>query len=542
MKTKQTSRAAWLLLACGGLAACRRQPPPPPPDTTPGIILADTGFRPTQHGYKFENMGGQYPKTPPVLTAGGVVKLFGKDACVGGDDKSCKLTPAATEWMGMINRKMNMGQCEGMAVSSLMFFKKLSDPAAFAPGATSAHDLTHDAVGPLIGYYWAWQTVNPVLGTRTKSVLSQTPNAVEDSLVEMMKRGDLATLAIWAAHGGHAVSPYAVEDRGNGIHWIRIYDNNWPDKERYVVIDRKANTWKYELASLNPDVPREPWAGTAESHSIAVIPLSARLAKAECPFCAGSGQKFVVPSGTNAVSLTNQDGKRVGRDGDKVVNEIPGATVVDLQSYLQGAPGDEPMYVVPADGDYEIGIHGTDRKAGGAEADGDHGVAVIGNGSAVAVETEKLAPGSKDTLSLNRDGGVKYASSSGGTIPAIRLAHDGDGRHGMTARISNMKADAHEPLELKMDHQAGEVHVSGGGKTSASFDLKVKHVHAGVEDHEVEQKGIPYKAGQTHTIHVDPKPGAKPGPLKITKAPTPKAGAAPRQAPKQGGGKPAPRR
>ena len=405
-----------------------------------------------------------------------------------------------------------MGQCEGMAVSSLMFFKKLSDPAAFAPGAASAHDLTHDAVGPLIGYYWAWQTVNPVLGTRTKSVLSQTPNAVEDSLVEMMKRGDLATLAIWAAHGGHAVSPYAVEDRGNGIHWIRIYDNNWPDKERYIVIDRKANTWKYELASLNPDVPREPWAGTAESHTIAVIPLSARLGKAECPFCAGSGQKFVVPSGTNAVSLTNQDGKRVGRDGDKMVNEIPGATVVDLQSYLQGAPGDEPMYVVPAEGDYEIGIHGTDRKATGAEGEGDHGVAIIGNGSAVAVETERLAAAARTRSRSTATGASSTQSSAGGTIPPIRLAHDGDGTHGMTARISNMKADAHEPLELRMDHQAGEVHVSGGGKKSASFDLKVKHVHAGVEDHEVEQKGIPYKAGQTHTIHVDPKPGAKPGP------------------------------
>ena len=95
----EIGRAVACSLAAAALAACRRQPPPPPPDTTPGIILADTGFRPTQHGYKFENMGGQYPKTPPVLTAGGVVKLFGKDACVGGDDKSCKLTPAATEWM-----------------------------------------------------------------------------------------------------------------------------------------------------------------------------------------------------------------------------------------------------------------------------------------------------------------------------------------------------------------------------------------------------------------------------------------------------------
>jgi hypothetical protein len=531
-----------MFVALAALLACKKGAPPPP-DTPSGSVLADTGFRPGHDGYKFENEGGKYPKTPPVLTGAGVVKLFGKDACVGGDTKSCKLTPAANEWMGVINRKMNMGQCEGMAVSSLAFFKKVISPAEFAAGATTTHDLTHANVGPLIGYYWAFQTVNPVLGTKIKSLLTQTPNGVEDTLVEMMKRGELATVAIRSDHGGHAVSPYAVEDRGNGIHWIRIYDNNWPDKERYIIIDRNANTWKYELASLNPDVPREPWQGNAESHTIAVVSLATRLGKAECPFCTGGTTKIVVPHGTNSISLTNHEGKRIGRDGDKMVNEIPGASVVDLNSYLQGEGEGELMYAVPADADYDVHIHGTDRKTTEHHADDDHGVAIIGNGSAVAVETSKLKPGEKDTLSLHREGGVKYASGNGGTIPPIRLAHDGDGSHGMTARIANMKADAHEPVEFKMDHKEGQVHVSGGGKSSESFDLKVKHVHAGAEDHEVEHKGIKYKAGETHTIHVDPKPGAKPGPLKVTHAPTPKPKPEPRAEPahaKEPSGKPKP--
>ena len=492
-----------------------------------GTMLADTGFRPDKNGYPFQNQGGQYPKTPPVLTAAGVSKMFGKEACVGGDAKSCKLTPAANEWMGVVNRAMNIGQCEGMAVGSLAFFKKIQSPKDYAASAASAHDLNHNNVGPLIGYYWAFQMVNPVRFQTIKSLYTQTPNGAEDTLVDMMKRGEYATLAVRSAHGGHAVTPYAVEDRGNGIHWIRIYDNNWPDKERYVIIDRNANTWKYELASLNPDVPKEPWEGNAETHTIAVTPLAYRLGKAECPFCTGS-KKLVVPHGTNSITLTNHDGKKLGRGDDgKIVNEIPDAEVVQLDSYLAGAEGGEPMYTVPHDADDEISLHGTDRKTTDANPNGDHGVAIIGNGSAVAVETSKLKPGDKDTLSVHREGAVKYQSGSGGTIPPIRLAHDGDGQHGMTARISNMKADAHEPLELKMDHKAGEVHVSGGGKRSESFDLKVKHVHAGAEDQEVEHKGIKYKAGETHTVHVDPKPGAKPAPLKVTHAPTPKVKAAP---------------
>lgn len=511
--------AGGVALAATALVSCGKGAPTEEDTGHKGAVLADIGFRPEKNGFRFENQGGQYPKTPPVLTVAGVSKMFGKEACLGGNTTSCKLTPAASEWMAVVNRAMNMGQCEGMAVSTLAMFKKVIKPADYAPGATSAHDLDHKAVGPLIGYYWAFQMVNPVRFQTIKSLYTQTPTGAEDTLVEMMKKGEYATLAIRSAHGGHAVTPYAVEDRGHGIHWIRIYDNNWPDKERYVIIDRNANTWKYELASLNPDVPKEPWEGDAESHTIAVTPLAYRLGKAECPFCAGS-KKLVVPHGTNSVTVTNQDGKRIGRDGDKIINEVPDAKVVRLDSYLAGATS-EPMYVVPYDGDYEVDLHGTDRKESDAQPDGDHGVAIIGNGSAVAVETSKLKVGEKDTLSLHRDGGVKYQSSTGGTIPPIRLAHD-DGEHGMTARIANMKADAHEGIELRMDHKAGEVHVSGGGKKSESFNLKVKHTHAGAEDQEVEHKGIKYKAGETHTVHVDPRPGAKAGPLKVTHAPTPK--------------------
>ncbi len=479
-------------------------------------MLADTGFRPTQHGYKFQNEGGQYPKTPPVLTSVGVAKMFGKDACVGGNVTSCKLTPVATEWMGIVNRAMNIGQCEGMAVSSLAFFKKINDPAQFAPGAAAAHDLTHANVGPLIGYYWAFQMVNPVRLATAKSMFTQTPSSAEDTLVDMMKRGELATLAIRSAHGGHAVTPYAVEDRGNGIHWIRIYDNNWPDKERYIIIDRNANTWKYELASLNPDVPREPWNGSADTHSIAVTPLAARLGKAECPFCAG-GKKMVVPHGTNSISLTNADGKKLGRDGDKIVNEIPDAEVIDLNTYVDGAPVSEPMYVVPAEGDYEVSIGGQDKKAAANAADEDHGVAIIGNGTAVAVETSKLKTNDRDTLSLSHEGSVKYQSGSGGVIPPIRLAADGaDG--GMHARISNMKADAKDELELKMDHKAGQITVQGGGKAAQSYDLKVTHVQDGHEDHVSEQKAIKFHAGESHTIQTNAAGGAKGAPMKITHA------------------------
>jgi hypothetical protein len=513
------------LTAAFATSGCKRSPTgvtAGSSSTAAAGVLADTGFRPNKNGYKFENQGGHYPRTPPVLTSQDVTKMFGPDVCASGASANCKLKPVAAEWMGMVNRAMNDGQCEGMAVSSLAFYKNLHNPASFAPKAKSIHDLTHAETASLIGYYWAYQMVNPVRSDKVESLLSNTPVSVEETLVDMMKRNELAVIAIRSAHGGHAVTPYMVEDKGNGIHWIDIYDNNWPDKERHIVIDHNDNTWSYELASLNPDIPKEPWSGTADSHTIAVTPLSDRLAKAECPFCAG-GQKMVVSYGTNGVTLTNGNGKKLGRDPEsgKVVNEIPGAQVFEVTSYIDGVPASEPIYSVPADGDYQVAIAGSTKPSRG-EPDEDHGVAVIGNGAAVTVETPKLGKDEKDTLSIGHEGAIAYKTGHAGEFPAIRLAADG-ANGGMHARLSHMNAEAGDEVQVKMDHAAGQITVAGGGKKASSFDLKVTHVQPSGEDKVNEQKGIKFQPGMTHTIQSSPTgaPGATPFKVAMQKTPPP---------------------
>jgi hypothetical protein len=504
MQRRQTFFAALLAIHSASASGCKPSATDKESGRTgsagPATVLADTGFRPAKDGYKFENQGGHYPRTPPVLTAPDVAKMFGNDVCASGTGTTCRLKPVATEWMSMVNRAMNEGQCEGMAVSSLAFYKHLYQPSAFAAHAKSAHDLTHAETASLIGYFWAYQTVNPVRSDKVQSLRSMTPISAEERLIEMMKRNELAVIAIRSPHGGHAVTPYSVEDRGEGIHWINIYDNNWPDKDRHIVIDHNANTWAYELASLNPDIPREPWSGDADSHSIAVTPLSDRLAKAECPFCAG-GKKMVVSYGANGVTLTNAEGKKLGRDpaSGKIVNEIPGAEVLEVASYIDGAPASEPIYVVPSDGDYQVAIARREKPAKAETAEDEHGIAVIGNGAAVTVETPKLEASEKHTLSVGHDGGIKYKTGRPGEFPAIRLAADG-ANGGMHARLSHMNAEANDELEVKMDHAAGQIAIAGGGKKASAFDLKVTHVTATGEDKVNEQKGIKFVPGLTHTI------------------------------------------
>ncbi|HTJ80508.1 MAG TPA: hypothetical protein VL400_02260 [Polyangiaceae bacterium] len=476
-------------------------------------VLADIGFRPESNGFNFRNTGGDYPMTEPVLNENVMVKLFGPEACVGRDTESCTLTLPAFEWANMINRAMNGGQCEGMAVSSLTYFNKTDKPRS--PLDLGAHDLKREEATPLIAYYWSYQALDPVLSATISARRKSTPVEVEDELVEMFKKKQLATIAFWnpRGRGGHAVTPYAVEDKGNGIHWIKIYDNNYPNKERYIIIDRNANTWRYDLAALNPAEPKMPWDGGADSHNIVIIPLDLRLQKAVCPFCEQSEKKVVWPRSAN-VSIADPEGHRVAVEGDKIVNEIPGAEVVDLSSWTADAEAVDPIFFLPASNDYDVTIAKGPKSA--ASPDDEAGVAVFGPGTAVTVAGVDLGKDDKDTLSVPRDtSGIRYRSSTG-KMPALKLAFD-DKKEGVSVRIANMKADKDSEVELSVDKKLGKATVQGGGKSTSSYDLEMRHTVAGTKGvDKVVQTGIKFKLGDAHDIDTKPLPkaiGSKIAPL-----------------------------
>ena len=483
-----------------------------------GKYLADSGFRPEKDGYNFKNTGGKFPLSPPVVTENVMVKLFGSEACENGNTKSCTLTPPAEEWAGMINRAMNGGQCEGMAVSSLTFFKDIDKPdTMFGHGA---HGLDREHATPLIAYYWSYQALNPVMTETMKGRRSYTPNTVEDKLVEMFDKGQLGTVEFWGppGHGGHAVTPYAVEDKGNGIHWIKIYDNNYPNLDRYITIDRNANTWKYDLAALNPDTPKMPWGGDADSHSIVVVPVDLRLKKAQCPFCRSQTTRKTVWGFGATVGVSDQEGRKVGIEGDKLINEIPDAEVVDLSAFLEGSVPVSPMFILPAENDYDVSIGGRDKAEG--ETD-EKGVSVFGQGQAYTVEDVKVATHEKDTLSIPHEGeGVRYKTASG-RMPSLKLAID-DEKEGTVVRVANMKADANSEVSLNLDRKSKKLTVQGGGKSTDGYDLKLKHVRDGGDNDEAEQKNIKFKLGDSHAIDVKapairPKKGTPAAPIAISR-------------------------
>ena len=82
---------------------------------------------------------------------------------------------------------------------------------------------------------------------------------------------------------GHTITPIAVKDFGNGTAEILVYDNNFPDVIRSVMIDTKDNTWMY-YASVNPNEPSALYTGNASTHNLEVVSISSRLGKAEVRF------------------------------------------------------------------------------------------------------------------------------------------------------------------------------------------------------------------------------------------------------------------
>ncbi|HEY9667725.1 MAG TPA: hypothetical protein V6C91_13025, partial [Coleofasciculaceae cyanobacterium] len=192
------------------------------------------------------------------------------------------------QWMEQRNEVMSGGHCDGMAVLSLLFYLNQLKVEDF--GSSSVNTLQLEGNHKLqreIAYWWATQATEPTRSARDNNEL--TPREVVNELIKAFKadrHSELYTIAIWKrdGKGGHAVTPFAVEDRGNGIFAILVYDNNHPNIAREMIIDSNADIWRYN-ASVNPNAPEKLYEGDADTKTLLLTPTSFRLQLQQCPFC-----------------------------------------------------------------------------------------------------------------------------------------------------------------------------------------------------------------------------------------------------------------
>ncbi len=413
--------------------------PPPPPAPSQGVgqgqLVADLGFRPQTDGFAFPNYGAEPDRQE--MTADDVRRMFGDQACASLAN-GCILTPEAQQWLDRTNKGAGGGHCEGFAALSLAMFQHKEDPTTF--GAAKTHDLTIDNNVTLqreLTYFWATQTTRPVADNK---ITDKTPSQILDILIDAFKAGSSApktyTMEFFKPgyKEGHAVSPYAVEDLGGGKFAVRVYDNNIPDTERAVLIDRNANTWSYE-ASTNPSTQASLYQGDATTMTLFITPDNSRYTKQICDFCpatkggkAGS-QLYAPDTQYNQVSLdgdahlliTDSQGHRTGFvTDDQFVNEIPGVEIKPLTSANLWEDSAEPLYMVPTGIEFTVAVQSTNPTTNTLST-----VTMIGPGYDLSVEDIVLEPKTTDTITFSADGKTLVYKTPYSESPDIVLGTDG---------------------------------------------------------------------------------------------------------------------
>lgn len=381
-----------------------------------GAEINDSGFRPNIDGFSFQNYGDD-PVTVD-LTATELQRMFGDKVCASTADGKCTLTYPAERWMNQAISAMKNGHCEGIAVlSSLMYYNETS-PGIF--GGSSVIDLSLQDVllQREIGYWWTTQVTRP---GGSRKVL-ESPQAVLDTLAAAFSNGSgsgewwVMGIYLPDGSGGHAITPYAVEDLGNGTARILVYDNNWPKDSRFIEVDTINNSWRY-LASASPDEPNSLYSGNASTRNLEIVSLSSRLGLQECDFCeesaaagqgAGQGTKSIQiwQSGKARALVTDENGQRAGTlESGQLVNEIPGAEIRNLKFGLPGmGSAHPPVILLPLalinDSHLAIDINSTSNGSQKNQAD----TTIIAPGFALASSVPNLGQGQNQSMDLFSEG------------------------------------------------------------------------------------------------------------------------------------------
>jgi hypothetical protein len=403
---------------------------------TSGSYVADLGFRPDANGFGFPNYGGQGETN---LTPNDLQRMFGDTVCASIEGGQCALTPPGSQWLQQINAAMGGGHCEGMAVLSNLFYTGKLNATDF--GADTVPTLQIAGNEPLqreIAYWWATQSTQPA----RNGIVAQTPSGVVNTLLTAFAAGrkgsDQYAVGIYKRDrtGGHAITPYAVEDRGNGVYWIMVYDNNYPGAARAIEVDTAADTWRYS-GSTNPAEPADEYEGDAETKTLELAPISPRLGHQDCPFCDApaaayaGGMRLALMSqaatteyneiwleGDADLLISDADGHSIGFKDGKFINEIAGAksngnkfgvNVWDIAA--------EPVYYIPTNIDFSISIDGSRLTQPMTST-----VTMIGPGYALEVSDIILEPGQVDTLDVAPDGSLLSYRTASGETPFLLVA------------------------------------------------------------------------------------------------------------------------
>jgi hypothetical protein len=475
--------------------------------------IITSGFTPEVNGFSFYNYGDDIPVTD--LTAAEIQRMFGDRVCASIVNEECILTPVAQQWMEQINGYMAGGHCEGMAVLSALIYYDQADPADF--GAEITNNLTIENNEPLqreIAYWWTTQATWPGAAVQ----VSEKPGEILDTLLANFDQGKNAqewwVIGIFKRDGsdGHAITPFGVEDTGDGIYHVLVYDNNYPNETRALIIDRNANTWQYE-GSPNPEIESDLYEGDADSDTLSIVAITPRLGPQDCDFCSGDNipEADEVTTGVkNSAASQPEDrvdsnpwldtlarwdllingkasdyyqiwldgeadllvvddwGRRIGYDQGEFVNEIPGASMANMKFFQTEADLDtdrSPVLRIPVGLSFEVIMDATN-----IEEPGYSDLAMIGPGYYFDVTEAYLEPGDVESIGVFIDKSrhqLTYNTSYADT-PDISLGLEGEeADYALIIRATELIGEDNN-FTVALDSASDEFIINTSGNTDAS--------------------------------------------------------------------------
>jgi hypothetical protein len=437
-----------------------------------GTTVASLGFDPVRDGFSLENYGFV---AGAELDQHDMRELFGNVVCTGVPSDSCTLTPSAQQWASLYSDQASSGHCFGFSVLALRFFKHVHEfsQSQFGGTTTSSLSLTPRLQSEL-AYGWVMQLLPSV--QQAEIALSKPTDVVkflERALAN--HNGEVYTLKIYNATGGHAITPIAIQDLRNGQFNIDVYDNNFPGITRAISVDTNADSWKY-VGGPNPNDTSEIYSGQGTNNPMLLDPLSPGLGVQPCQSCrAGANHRGMVtvtlggnPDQHGHLLISTEDGRRVGYVHGHVVDEIKGARIDKLALIQDWKARPEPIYQIPAGGRLRITLDGA-----GATGRDPATVHITGPGFGATISNLRPAAGFIDQITLSPGGGALSLRSMGSTAaqaPHVQLALD-HGSGGSELVIAPRTLAKGGQLTLALDPTANRLSVTGAGTAPAAVSL-----------------------------------------------------------------------
>jgi hypothetical protein len=387
-----------------------------------GELVADSGFRPEVDGFAFENYTND--QEPRNLGPAEVESLFGEVVCLSGTGEECELIPPAKTWMENMNEAMAGGHCQGFSVAALRMWAEQLDQEDFGAEMTSALDIMgNEPLQASIAEHFVYQALPAVVESRVRGKPSEVLQKLADALEN---EDELYTLGVYMPDmtGGHAITPFAIEDKGDGHYAILVYDNNFPGITRAVEVDTNTETWSY-VSGTNPEDTSQVYEGDAETGTIELDPTLPGNDLQPCPFCGGdgdgeAGKGSLMPRDERYTEITltgdprnhphlvftDDDGRRTGIVDGEMLREIPDVEVVKTYAVRNWETAPEPRFRLPEGKDYTITVDGA-KLSKPTKAK----INLVGNGLTIEIEDIAIAPGQQDEMALPGGYGITYQAN-----------------------------------------------------------------------------------------------------------------------------------